>query len=145
MDLGNVLYQAHSGLRFLVLLAGGIALAVMAWGWNARRPYAGQSRASMAVFAGVLDLQALLGVGLLFVRPFYGALMGHLLMLFAAVALVHALSVYARKLEHARRAHAVALSGVALALLLIVGGIMAIRASPFQMTPGAGATVTTPG
>lgn len=145
MDFGNVLFHAHSGLRFLVLLAGGIALAMMAWGMSGRRPYAGQSRASMAVFAGALDLQVLIGVGLLFVRPFYGALTGHLIMMLAAVGVVHGLSVYARKLMDARRAHAVALAGVALALVLIVGGIMAIRPSPFHMTPGAGATATSAG
>lgn len=138
MELGTVLFQAHSGLRFLVLVAGLIALAVLAWGWSGRRPFAGQSRASMAVFAGVLDLQVLLGVGLLLTRPFYGALMGHIVMLFAALGVVHALSVYARRQDDARRAHAVALAGVVLALLLIVGGIMAIRPSPFFMTPGAG-------
>lgn len=145
MDFGYVLFNAHSGLRFLVLLAGAIALAVLAWGWNARRPFAGQSRASMAVFAGALDLQVLIGLGLLFVRPFYGALIGHIVMLFAAAGVVHALSVYARRQADARRAHAVALAGVALALALIVGGIMAIRSSPFQMTPGAGATATSAG
>jgi hypothetical protein len=139
MELGTVLFQAHSGLRFLVLLAGAIALAVLAWGWSGRRPFAGQSRASMAVFAGVLDLQVLLGVGLLLTRPFYGALMGHLMMMFAALGVVHALSVYARKQEDARRGHAVALAGVVLALLLVVGGIMSIGRSPFHMTPGAGA------
>lgn len=143
MELGTVLFQAHSGLRFLVLLAGAIALAVLAWGWSGRRAYAGQSRAAMAVFAGVLDLQVLLGVGLLLTRPFYGALMGHIIMLFAALGVAHALSVYARKQEDARRAHGVALAGVVLALLLIVGGIMAIRPSAFHMTPGAGA-VTAP-
>ena len=136
MDIGNVLLHAHSGLRFLVLLAGGIALAMMVWGVSAPRPYAGQSRASMAVFAGALDLQVLIGIALLFVRPFYGALMGHILMLFAAVAVVHALSVFARKQEDARRAHTIALAGVALALLLIVGGIMAIRPNPFSMGAG---------
>ena len=137
MELGNVLFQAHSGLRFLVLLAGGIALAMMVWGMSSPRPYAGQSRASMAVFAGALDLQVLLGIALLFLRPFYGALMGHILMLVAAVAVVHALSVFARKQEDARRAHTIGLAGVALALVLIVGGIMAIRPSPFSMTlPG---------
>lgn len=142
MDFGNVLLQAHSGLRFLVLLAGAIAIAVLFWGWNARRPFAGQSRASLAVFAGAIDLQVLIGVGLLFVRPFYGALMGHLVMMFAALGVVHALAVYARKQEDTRRAHAIALAGAALALLLIVGGILAIRSGLFEMTPYTGAALS---
>lgn len=142
MDFGNVLMQAHSGLRFLVLLAGAIAVAVLFWGWNARRPFAGQSRASLAVFAGAIDLQVLIGLGLLFVRPFYGALMGHLVMMFAALGVVHALAIYARKQPDARRAHAIALAGAALALVLIVGGVLAIRSSLFEMTPYTGAALS---
>ncbi len=145
MELGSVLFHAHSGLRFLVLLAAAIALAVLAWGWSARRPFGGQSRASVAVFVATLDLQVLIGIGLLFTRPFYGALMGHLVMLGAAMLAAHALSVYARKQEDARRAHGIALAGVALALLLIVGGIMAIRPSPFHMSPPSGAAATAAG
>ncbi len=53
--------------------------------------------------------------------------------------------MYARKQADARKAHQISLVGVVLALLLILGGIMAIRPSPFHMTPGAGATATSTG
>lgn len=141
----NMLFHAHSGLRFLVLLAGAIAAAVLLWGWRAGRPLAGQSRASVAVFVGALDLQILLGIGTVLTRPWYGALMGHLIMMIAAAMAAHGITVYARKQEDHKRAHLISLVGVVLALLLILGGIMAIRSSPFQMTPGAGATATSTG
>ena len=143
--MANMLFYAHSGLRFLVLLSAVIAAAVLLWGWRSSRPLAGQARASLAVFTAALDLQVLLGIGLVLTRPFYGALIGHLVMMVAAAIAAHALSVYARKITDVRRANLVALAGVLLALLLIVGGIMSIRPSPFHMTPGAGATATSTG
>ena len=140
--MDNMLFYAHSGLRFLVLLAGAIAAAVLLWGWRSGRPFAGQSRAATAVFAGTLDLQVLLGIATVLTRPWYGALMGHLIMMIAAAIAAHAITVYGRKQADPRRAHLVTLVGVVMALLLIVGGIMAIRSSPFEMTPGAGAAAT---
>jgi hypothetical protein len=132
--MANALFYAHSGLRFLVLLAAVIAIAVLLWGWSSRRPFAGQSRAVTAVFTGVLDLQVTLGILVVLTRPWYGALMGHLIMMVAAAMAAHGITVYARKQPDARRAHMISLIGVALALALILGGIMAIRNSPFQMT-----------
>ena len=134
--MANMLFYAHSGLRFLVLLAALIAIAVLLWGWSARRPFAGQSRAVTAVFTGVLDLQVTLGILLVLFRPWYGALIGHLVMMIAAAFAAHGITVYGRKQEDPRRAHMISLIGVALALLLIIGGIMSIRSSPFQMSPG---------
>lgn len=140
--MDNMLFYAHSGLRFLVLLAGVIAAAVLLWGWRSGRPFAGQSRATTAVFVGALDLQVLLGIGTVLTRPWYGALMGHLMMMIAAVAAAHGITVYGRRQADARRAHLVSLAGVALALLLILGGIAAIGRSPLQMTAGPTATST---
>jgi drug/metabolite transporter (DMT)-like permease len=138
--MANILFQAHSGLRFLVLLAGVVAAAVLLWGWSSRRPYTGQSRTVTAVFTGLLGLQFLLGIGTVLTRPWYGALIGHLVMMFAAIGVAQGLTGYARRQADARRAHMISLIGVLLALALIVGGIMAIRNSPFQVTAGRAAT-----
>ncbi len=143
--MANALFYAHSGLRFLVLVAAAIAIAVLLWGWSARRPFAGQSRAVTAVFTGVLDLQVTLGILNVLTRPWYGALMGHLIMMIAAAIAAHGITVYGRKQADPRRAHMISLIGVALALALILGGILSIRDSPFHMTPGAGATATSAG
>lgn len=144
--MANVLFYTHSGLRFLVLMAAAIAVAVLLWGWRTGRPLnEGQARGATAVFLGTLDLQVLLGILLVLTRPFYGALIGHLVMMVAAAIAAHGIIVYARKVPDPRRGSLVAMVGVLLALLLIVGGIMSIRPSPLHMTPGAGATATSTG
>jgi hypothetical protein len=143
--MDDMLFYAHSGLRFLVLVAAVIAAAVLLWKWSSGRPFDGQSRAATAVFMGVLDLQIVLGILNVLVRPWYGALIGHLVMMIAAAGAAHALTAYGRKQPDAKRAHMIGFVGVVLALLLILGGIMAIRPSPFHMTPGAGATATSTG
>jgi heme A synthase len=134
--MSNMLFYAHSGLRFLVLLTAAMAVAVLLWGWSSRRPFDRQSRAITAVFTGVLDLQVTLGILLVVLRPWYGALMGHLIMMIAAAFAAHGIIVYGRKQADPRRAHMISLIGVALALLLILGGIMSIRDNPFQMNVG---------
>lgn len=132
--MDDMLFYAHSGLRFLVLLAAVIAAAVMLWKWSSGRPFDGQSRASMAVFTGTLDLQIVIGIATVLTRPFYGALIGHLVMMVAAAMAAHGISVYGRKQPDPKRAHMLSFVAVVLALLLIVGGIMSIRPSPFYMT-----------
>jgi heme A synthase len=126
----TALYQAHSGVRYLVLLLALVALAISLYGFAARRPSGKGERVTMAVFTGVLDLQILLGIGLIISGIFYGALMGHLMMMILAAVSAHAAAAIAKKTPDARRAHAVRAAGVALALVLMVGGVIAIGRSP---------------
>jgi hypothetical protein len=127
-----VLYQAHSGVRYLVLLLALVAVAMFLHGFVTRRPAGKADRVLMGAFTGVLDLQILLGVALIVGGIFYGQLMGHLMMMLLAVISAHAAGVLARKATDHRRAHAIRLAGVVLALLLIVGGVMAIGRAPLE-------------
>jgi hypothetical protein len=126
----NGIFHAHSGLRYLVLIAAVVALVVLAMGAFGRKPFGKASRISLAAFTGLLDLQIVLGIAMVVMGCFSGALMGHLMMMILAAVAAHGLSVYARKKADARRAHTIALIGVALALALIAGGIGAIGRSP---------------
>ena len=87
------------------------------------------NRSLSVAFTGLLDLQVLLGIGLLFVRPFFGALIGHLTMMLLAVATVHGASIWARRSSEKMRALAIRLGGVVAAFLCIVLGILAIGRS----------------
>ncbi len=61
----NILFMAHSGLRWLVLFVAVIAIIKYLIGWLQGGQYKGMDRGLMAAFSGLMDLQSLLGVILL--------------------------------------------------------------------------------
>jgi hypothetical protein len=130
----NLLYQAHSGLRYLVLLAGIVAALVFAYGLIARRPV-GAARGLTSAFTGLLDLQILLGLGLVIGGVFYGALIGHLVTMLLAAVAAHVSAVMARRATDERRALVIRLVGVVLTLALIAAGITAIGRGLFASAP----------
>ena len=120
------LLHAHSGLRYLILIAGVVAFAYALFAVLTRRPYDRGLRATGASFAGLLHLQVLLGFIMIVSGEFYSALIGHIfMMLFAAVTAQVPVSVMRRRPPEARTAlpHLIA---VAVALVLIWGGVRAI-------------------
>src|SRR5688572_23961545 len=99
----NMLYQAHSGLRYLVMLAGIAALIALAIDLSTKRQ-SGAARGLSAAFTGLLDVQVLLGIALVIGGVYYGALMGHLMMMILAVAAAHATGILAKREADARKA-----------------------------------------
>ena len=129
------IYHAHSGVRYLVLLLGIVAIVLYLYKFLARRPATRGDRILMTVLTGAVDLQVLLGLILVVGGIFYGALMGHLLMMLLALVALHAASVLARRSTDDRRTHGIRLGGILLSLVLVVGGIMAIRRTPLSSGP----------
>ncbi|HET7275138.1 MAG TPA: hypothetical protein VFI91_08140 [Longimicrobiaceae bacterium] len=128
--MSEILFQAHSGIRYLVLLAGVIALVYFIYGWATSRVRDKTSRVIGSIFVGILDLQVLLGIGVVLTRPFYPALGGHILMMALAAASAHLLVGKAmRGSPTDRRAFALGIGGILLTLVLIVGGILSIGRS----------------
>ena len=122
----NGLLYAHSGLRYLVVLAGVVALAYSLFAVLTSRPYDRGIRAVAAAFSGLLQLQILLGFVLLVSGRFYPALIGHIFMMLAAAAAAQIpLSVLRRRPPEMRRPMPHLIS-TAIALLLIWAGVMAI-------------------
>jgi hypothetical protein len=130
-----MLFQAHSGVRYLVLLAGVIALiaAIVAASRGGNGPDATLTR----IFTGVLDLQVLLGIILVFVRPFYGQLIGHIILMVAAAAIVHIGSTRAKKQTVPAAASRMRAISIGVALLAMVAGIMSIGRSIFGSGMGS--------
>jgi hypothetical protein len=126
----TMLFHAHSGLRYLVLLAALAAIAACAYALATDRPVRA-ARGLTAAYAGLLDLQILLGIALIVSGIFYGALMGHLVMMVLAAVAAHAASVLARRQAVARVGEKFRLVGLVASLVCIVGGIMAIGRSVF--------------
>lgn len=69
----SVLLAAHSGVRWLVILVALVVFVKFIWGWLGQKPYAAMDRTLAKVFAGVVDLQVLLGLIYLLWSGFAGA------------------------------------------------------------------------
>jgi hypothetical protein len=124
----EILHTAHSWVRYLVLIAGVLAIATALMAMV--RPVEGDrpSRIGLAAFAGVLDLQVVLGIILLIVWPYYPMLIGHIVMMVLAAVVAHAGSVMARRrVQRSQSAAGVRLATAVLAIIMVVGGIMAIQ------------------
>jgi len=133
----RMLFYAHSGLRYLVLLMGLVAVVYFAYGLATKRPVDKSVRIIGSSFAGLLDTQILLGIILLGTGwPFYPALWGHLVMMVLAAGLAHALLVVNRKRPNP--GYLLPLIGVGGALLLVIGGILAIGRGLMSTTPIGG-------
>ena len=120
----NFLFQAHSGLRYLVLLAGLAALAYFVSGLAMKRPVNKGVRILGSSFMGLLDLQVLLGIILAAMGRFYPQLIGHIAMMLIAAVETHVLLLINRKRPNP--GYLLPLIAVLVALALIAGGIMAI-------------------
>jgi vacuolar-type H+-ATPase subunit I/STV1 len=130
--MDRMFFYAHSGLRYLVLLAGVLALAYFAFGLATKRPFDKGGRILGASFAGLLHLQVLLGILVLVTRIYYPALIGHIVMMVLAAGTAQAcMSINRRR---PRPAFVLPLVGVLLSLVFIVGGIMAIGRNVFTTT-----------
>ncbi len=56
------MFELHSGMRWLVVLAAVVALAWYAWLWIRGRGLGAKGRLPMAVFSVLLDIQVTIGI-----------------------------------------------------------------------------------
>lgn len=122
-----MLFQAHSGVRYLVLLLGAVALVWSLAGMLSGRRYDRGMRITASAFAGILHLQILLGIGVIFTRGFYPALIGHISMMVFAAAVAQVTSSVQRRRDPEDRGYLPHFVATAVALVLVIGGIMAIQ------------------
>jgi hypothetical protein len=128
----TALFYAHSGLRYLVLLAALVAVLYYGYGLATRRSVDRAANVVGAVFTGTLDLQILLGLILLVSGIYYPALVGHIVMMVLAALVAHGSAVLARGQAEPGRYYGVRLAGVIATLVLIVGGVAAIGRSVLE-------------
>src|SRR4051812_20197018 len=130
----NTLFHAHSGLRYLVLLAAIGALFALVYARSTGRASRAARVLPMA-FTGLLDLQILLGIALVMGGLFPDAAVGHLVLMLLAAVVAHGSSIMARRSADERRDVVIRIGGVVLSLLLIAAGIMAIGRGVFGSAP----------
>lgn len=129
-----MLYAAHSGLRFLVLLAGLFVILYALVGHFGRREYSSAMARLAAVFTGLLHLQVLTGIAVLFTRPFYNSIIGHLFLMLLAAAVAQLTSSVVRRRPREEKTYGPHLVGAVVALGLVVAGILAIGRGVLQST-----------
>lgn len=127
----NFLFSAHSGTRYLVLLVGIITAVYALIGMAANRRFDRGALTLMRVFAGIIDLQILLGIATIFTRAWFPALIGHIVMMVAAAAVAHLGAARLKKMPEADRRYGLLLASAVIPLTLMVGGILAIQRSVF--------------
>ena len=124
--MSNFMMNAHSGLRYLILLGGVLTVLYAAYGMVSGRAYDKTIRILATSFVGTIHLQILLGLALLFSGRFQPAVTGHIfMMLFAAAAAQIPVSVMRRRPEEQKSylPHGI---GALAALAMIAAGILAI-------------------
>lgn len=132
----NILFHAHSGLRYLVLLVGLVGLAYCVSALVTKRPVDKGLRILGAAFTGLLDLQILLGLVMVAMGRYYPQLIGHIVMMLLAAGAAHGLLVANRK--RSSPGYVLPLIAFAVALALMAGGIMAIGRGVLSRTPVVG-------
>lgn len=118
----EMLFAAHSGLRYLVLFSGLLALAWFAWGKATGRPFARPAPALLTAFVGFLDVQALLGIALLIGGHRPPGIWGHVALMAAAVTFAHVMKKRSKRMA----GYGAPILAVAGALALVVVGILSI-------------------
>jgi heme A synthase len=121
----NILFYAHSWLRYLVLLDALVALIALVYSVATGRSTS-RARLLATSFAGLLDLQIVIGIMLVMGGMFPDAVTGHLILMVFAAVVTHAAFIVGQQSSSDRRELGIRLGGIVLALILIVVGIMAI-------------------
>ena len=121
-----MLWYAHSGIRYLVLLLGFAALGYAIYGLVTGRPYDRPMRVLATLFAGSLHLQILLGLSLLFTGFFQPAVTGHVLLMVFAAAAAQVVPSVMRRRPPEERSYGPHVVSVVVALGLIAAGILAL-------------------
>jgi heme A synthase len=119
--------NAHSGLRYLILLVGVLTALIALVGMAQKQPVSNAGLTLLRVFVVLVDIQLLLGVLTLVTGTFYMQLIGHLVMMVAAVAMAHLAASRLRKAAPEARGNGQLLTGALIPLALIVAGILAIQ------------------
>lgn len=129
-----MLYAAHSGLRFLVLLAGLFVVLYALVGYFGKREYSTAMWRLATVFTGLLHLQVLIGVAVLFTRPFYNSIIGHLFLMLIAAAVAQLTSSVVKRRPQEEKTYGPHLVGAIVALGLVAVGILAIGRGVLEST-----------
>ena len=119
-----MVFYTHSGVRYLVLVAAAAAVVYLLVGMLRGGQFDKLAKILTAAYVGLLDLQVVTGGVLYWLIPSYPKLLGHVVMALAAVTVAHVTNIMNKRRDEP--SWGIALAGVVISLILIVGGIWAI-------------------
>ncbi len=124
----SFLLTLHGELRWLVALAAVIAIVKFGLGWLRRAEFKGADRALMAAFTGLLDLNLLLGLILLFGLGggFLSYRLEHLVTMLLAIVAAHASAAWRRSDDSVKKFRN-NLIVIVVASILVVVGVIRLR------------------
>jgi uncharacterized membrane protein SirB2 len=136
MNIGNILFAAHSGLRWLVVLAAVLAIVYFVFGLLTKRSYDRPAGLLMTVFVRSMELQWALGLVLIVVQGLGNATSAqwtHLGIMTVAVIIVHAYMAFRRRPDSVK--YAGGLGVIAATLIAVVIGVSALGGNRWSFTP----------
>jgi hypothetical protein len=126
------MYALHSWLRYAVYLLGLAAFGYALWGMVTKRPYRKLMWDLASAFTVSLYVQIVLGFLLIFTYRFFSGPLGlHMILTMVAAAVAQMTYSANRRRPREERRWGIHVWGVGIALVLVVAGILVIRATPF--------------
>jgi hypothetical protein len=138
MSMYEILREAHSGWRYLVILVGLIAVIRMLIGWFTSGAWSTLDRRLGTIFVSVLDIQVLLGLVLWIMLPGWSlgpsapAAYEHPVTMILAVAVAHGSWSMARRREPDTAKFRIAAIGFIVSAILIALGVTRIAGGLFS-------------
>jgi len=128
------MYSIHSWLRYAVFLLGLAAFGYALWGLVGKRPYQKRMWDLASSYTFSLYLQIIIGFFLIFATTnrFLDRYLGlHMILSTVAVVVAHLTYSTNRRSPREERRYGIHVWGIGLSLVLVLGGILAIRSSIF--------------
>lgn len=122
----NLLLTIHGEIRWLVALVAIIAIVKFAYGWLTNAEYKPIDRGLMAAFAGLLDLNLLLGLILILTLGVAPNRIEHAVTMVIALVIAH-LNTLWRRSANSSTIFRNNLIAIILALIVVFIGVMRLR------------------
>ena len=128
----QTLFYVHSLFRYLIFFLAIVAFIVLGSGASTQKPFARLQTVLVSVYAVSVELQLLLGLGLVYLGLFTPIVIGHIVCMLAAAVVARMTSVMVRR--RTTNQYRIALIGIGVSVVLLILGIAAIQRSPWTMT-----------
>lgn len=134
MSVQQILFYAHSGVRWLVIVATLVALVALIVGMAQKRPYAGFAKRFMTIFTRSVEVQWLLGLIVLIamgVPEGAGFRWGHTIIMTLAVVAAHLDMPFRRQPD--QRRYLAGIGVIIVTLVLVIIGVAALPGNRWMM------------